>query len=115
MLQNQPIKINGDGQQTRDFIYVDDVVAACLKVMKVKQSEIYNIATQKEIKINYIFNKIKELSQSRVEEIHVDGLWGEQLRSALKISKAQKELNWQSKVGIEKGLEKTLNWFRENL
>ena len=109
----QPV-INGDGKQTRDFIFVDDVVEANMLAMKSKKPGIYNIGTAKETSINTIFRKIRELTGSKCKKIHGPALSGEQKRSCLDFSKAKKELKWQPKYNLEEGLEKTINWFKKN-
>jgi len=114
MLKNQEVVINGDGEQTRDFIYLDDVVNAGLLAMEQEKSDIYNISTGIETNINEIFKKIKELTNSDCEEIHAPEKKGEQKRSCLDNSKVKKELNWEPEYNLEKGLEKTVKWFKEN-
>jgi len=112
--RKQPI-INGDGKQTRDFVFVDDVVEANILAMKTKKVGIFNIGTAKETDINTIFKKLKELTNSKYREIHVPGKIGEQKRSCLDYSKAKKELGWQPKYSLEKGLQITVDWFKQNL
>ena len=111
---SQPI-INGSGCQTRDFVYVKDVVESALLAMKKEKSGIYNIGTAKETSINEIFRKIKELTGSNCQEIHGPEKPGEQKRSCLDYSKAKKELNWQPKYNLEEGLKETVKWFKEHL
>ncbi|MCD6147770.1 SDR family oxidoreductase [bacterium] len=108
---NQPI-INGSGRQTRDFVYVKDVVEAALLAMEKEKSGIYNIGTAKETSINEIFRKIKELTGSNCQEIHGPEKPGEQKRSCLDYSKAKKELNWRPKYNLEEGLKETVKWFK---
>ena len=112
MLKNQEVVINGDGEQTRDFVFVDDVVNAGLLAMEQEKSDIYNISTGKETNINEIFRKIKELTNSNCEEIYAPEKKGEQKRSCLDYSKIKKELNWGPEYNLEKGLEKTINFFK---
>ena len=114
MLKNEKVVINGDGEQTRDFVFVDDIVKAALLSMEQEKNGIYNIATNKETNINEIFKKIKQLTNSNSEEEHVPAKAGEQRRSCLDYSKAKQELNWEPKYNLEKGLEETINWFKEN-
>jgi len=114
MLKNEEVVINGDGEQTRDFVFVDDVVNAALLSMEQEKSDIYNIGTGIETNINEIFKKIKELTNSNTEEIHIPAKLGEQRRSCLDNSKAKKELNWKPEYNLEEGLEKTVKWFKED-
>ena len=114
MLKNEKVVINGEGKQSRDFVFVDDVVNSALLSIEQEKSDIYNIGTGKETNINEIFRKIKELTNSNCEEIHTPAKLGEQRRSCLNYSKAKKELNWEPKYNLKKGLENTIKWFKEN-
>jgi len=114
ILKNEEVVINGDGEQTRDFVFVDDVVNAALLSMGQEKSDIYNIGTGIETNINEIFGKIKELTGSNCEESHAPGKPGEQKRSCLDNSKAKKKLGWRPEYGLEKGLMDTIKWFKEN-
>jgi len=114
MLKNEEVVINGDGEQTRDFVFVDDVVNAALSSIEQEKSDIYNISTGVETNINEVFKKVKELTNSNCEEIHTPSKAGEQKRSCLDNSKAKKELGWKPEYNLEKGLENTIKWFKEN-
>jgi len=112
MLKNEQAIINGEGEQTRDFVYLNDVVEAALLAMKKEKSGIYNIGTAKETNINEIFRKIKEITNSNCKEIHGPSKLGEQKRSCLDYSKAKEELNWQPKYSLDNGLKETIKWFK---
>ena len=109
--KNQPI-INGDGLQTRDFVYVLDVVGAAVMAMQTEKNGIFNVGTSKETNINDIFSIIKKESGSDFKEIHGPAQKGEQQRSCLNYSKIKAELNWEPKISLEEGLKKTVNWFK---
>jgi len=113
MLNGEQPVINGNGKQTRDFVYVDDVVEANILAMKKNKVGIFNISTAKETNINTIFRKIKELITSKCKEIHGPAKEGEQKRSCLDFSKAKQELGWKPKYSLEEGLKKTVEWFKE--
>ena len=113
MLANEQAIINGDGTQTRDFVFVDDVVRAAILATESDKSGIFNIGTGKETNIKNIFIKIKELLNSECQETYGLQKIGEQQRSCLDYSKALKELNWQPEFDLNKGLEKTINWFKQ--
>lgn len=108
----QPI-INGNGKQTRDFVYIDDVVKANTLAMKSKKVGIYNIGTAKETNIITIFRELKKLTNSKCKEIHGPAQPGEQKRSCLDFSKIKKELGWQPKYSLGEGLKKTVEWFKQ--
>lgn len=107
----QPV-INGSGCQTRDFVYVDDVVQAAVLGMKSKKSGIFNIGTAKETNINAIFSKLRTLVGSESRAVHTHQKAGEQRRSCLDFSKAKMVLGWYPTHNLDNGLEKTVRWFR---
>jgi len=113
MMSNEQVVINGDGNQTRDFVFIDDVAKAAILAMESDKSGVFNIGTGKETNIKNIFRKIKELLKSDCQEIYDTKKAGEQQRSCLDYSKASKELNWQPKFDLNEGLEKTINWFKQ--
>jgi len=99
-LANKPLTIVGDGNQTRDFIYVSDLVEAIiLAAEKGKNSEIYNIGGGKETSINTI---AKMISDSKV---YIPKRPGEPDRSLADITKIKSELNWKPKIDIEEGVK----------
>ena len=96
--------IVGDGKQTRDFIHVYDLVDAIIKATeKGKNGEIYNVGSGKEISINFVANLIGG------DKFNVPKRPGETNRSLADISKIKKELNWQPKITIEKGIKDLFN------
>ena len=109
--KKQPI-INGDGKQTRDFVFVDDVVEANISALKKDKVGIFNIGTARETDVNTLFKKLRELTDSKCAKIHGPTLPGEQKRSCLDYSEAKRELGWQPKYSLDKGLKKTVEWFR---
>lgn len=104
-------KINGDGGQTRDYVYVGDVVKANVLALKTTEPKIYNIGTTKETDVNYIFNKLNTFAKTGFAEEHGPEKKGEQRRSQLSYKKIQDELGWKPDMDIEKGLEKTIEFF----
>jgi len=107
----QPI-INDDGKQTRDFVFVDDVIEANILAMKKDKVGIFNIGTTKETSVNEIFKKLKKLTYSNCKKIHGLEKPGEQRRSCLNFHRAKKELGWQPKYSLDGGLKKTIEWFK---
>ena len=103
----QPV-INGDGKQTRDYIYVDDVVRAnLLAVENLGKSAIYNIGTGREIDVNYLFQEINKHFGNRFEEKHGPAKSGEQKTSCLSYEKIKEDLWWEPAVAFEDGIKKT--------
>ena len=110
----QPI-INGSGRQTRDYVFVNDVVEANILALKKNKIGVFNIGTTKETDVNTIFRKLRNLTNSNCKEIHISEKPGEQRRSCLDYSKAKKELGWQPKYNLDRGLKETVEWFENKL
>jgi len=112
MLSGEPVQVNGTGEQTRDFVYVSDVVEANLKALESKKSGIYNIGSGIETNINEIAETMKEISESQSEITKAKANPGEQMKSSLSAEKAKAELGFEIKTTIKEGLEKTINYFK---
>ncbi|NCO83957.1 MAG: UDP-glucose 4-epimerase [Nitrospirae bacterium CG_4_10_14_3_um_filter_44_29] len=106
----QPM-INGDGLQTRDYLYVRDVVEANLKALRVNASGEFNISTGIETSVNELFSSLIRITGGDVNAAHGPAKKGEQLRSCLSYRKAQEILGWSPGVSIEEGLRNTVEWF----
>jgi UDP-glucose 4-epimerase len=111
----QPV-VNGDGEQTRDFVYVSDVARANLLSMKINIPEnVFNIGTGKEISINNIFQDLITIMNSTIKEKHGDTKLGEQRRSCLDSTMASRILNWKPEISIMDGLRNTCQYFQSNV
>ncbi len=108
----QPI-INGNGRQTRDFIYVDDVVEANLAVMGKEVLGTYNVGTGQETTINDLFRYLVELTKAGCKEIHGPARKGEQVRSVVESAKLREQLGWDPRVTLRDGLARTVEYFRQ--
>jgi UDP-glucose 4-epimerase len=108
----QPV-INGDGLQTRDFVYVGDIVAANLLVLDYPQEGIFNLGTGRETDILTIYLELQEILGSSLGPVHGPAKPGEQRRSALDSTRAQQLLGWEPRVGLVEGLTRTAVAFRE--
>ena len=111
LLKRQKPIIFGNGKQTRDFVFVDDVVRALILAMNIKKIGIFNISTAKETNVNILLKKMRVSMGYNIEEIYKAGNTEEQKRSCLDYAKAENELNWQPKYNIDQGLVKTIDWF----
>ena len=107
----QPI-INGDGKQTRDYVYVGDVVRANLKALTYDGNDIFNIGTGKETDVNELFRLLNGMTGGRAEEKHGPVKKGEQKRSVISYKKIEKMLNWKPEIPLEEGLRRTVDFFR---
>jgi len=107
----QPI-INGPGLQTRDFVFVKDVVNASILALEKNEMGVFNVGTAKETNVNTIFSKLEKLIGSNTKETHGPAASGESERSCLDFSKIKKVLGWEPQYDLDKGLSETVNWFR---
>ena len=115
LLKGQAAIVNGDGEQTRDYIYVGDVVRANLGALERGGGRAINIGTGIETSVNAIFRILRDLSGSPQEEIHGPAQPGEQRRSCLENLLALTELGWYPETALEEGLARTLSFFREKI
>ncbi|PJA98781.1 MAG: UDP-glucose 4-epimerase [Ignavibacteriales bacterium CG_4_9_14_3_um_filter_30_11] len=110
----QPI-INGDGKQTRDYVFVKDVVKANVKVLTDDKSDILNVGTGIETNVNEIFNTLNKIVDNGQVEKHGPVAPGEQLRSVITSDKFYKRHNWRPSTKLEVGLKETVNFFESKL
>lgn len=112
MLRNEPVTIFGDGSQTRDYVYVDDVVEAAMRASD-GEPETCDISTGIEISTGKIFEVLAGLTGYEQPVIHNDERPGDIARSMLDPAKAGRVWGWQPQVGFEDGVARTAEWFRE--
>jgi len=109
LLKGERPTIFGNGNQTRDFVFVEDVVSACLKAMEYKgKKEIFNIGTGIETSINELYKIISKLLKTKIKPKYAPEKPGDLKRSCLEISLAKRELKWEPKFDLKKGLQKTI-------
>lgn len=111
MLQKQQITIYGDGEQTRDFVYIEDVARANLLAMS-RGNGIYNIGTGISTSINALFELLKQITGYEFAPSYGPAKRGEVRRSCLDYTKARHELGWFPEVSLNDGLTRTVSWRR---
>ncbi len=113
LLSKKQPKIFGDGNQTRDFVYVEDVANANLLVLKKNtKTKIFNIGVGKETSVNELYNKIAKALNSNIKAKHTEAVKGEVKKIYLNIGKVKKELGWNPQTNIDAGLKKTIDWLK---
>ena len=116
LLNNTAPAINGDGEQTRDFTFVENAVQANIKAMfeqNVKtEGTVFNIAVGERVSLNQLIEILKKLIGTEVQQTYRADRPGDVRDSLADISKAQNALNYQPKVKVEEGLKYTLAWFK---
>lgn len=111
-LSNEQPVINGDGKQTRDYVFVKDVARANLAALEVDYCGPINIGTSLETDVNQLFHHLRALTNSTLPETHAPAKPGEQRRSVLAWNRAKDVLGWRPEVGLEEGLRQTVEFFR---
>lgn len=112
LLKGQQSLINGNGLQTRDYVYVRDVVEAVMIASDQQVNGIYNVGTGEETTVNDIFEQLKALTKVENKELHGPVKKGEQLRSVLNCSKLTEETGWEPTVTLAEGLAETVAFFQ---
>jgi UDP-glucose 4-epimerase len=110
----QPV-INGTGIQTRDYVFVKDVVKANLLTLNDDKNETYNVGTEIETNVNDLFKALNEIVGKGQVEKHGPAAAGEQMRSVISSEKLYKKYNWKPGITLDKGLKKTVDYFKNNL
>ena len=112
MLKGEAPTINGDGLQTRDYVFVKDVAAANVAALGHDGSGSFNVGTGVETDVVTLFRTIRDLTGADVPESHAEGKPGEQRRSVLSYALTEKTLGWRPTVNVRDGLAETVDWFR---
>ena len=114
LLAQKTPTINGDGKQTRDYVFVGDVVRANVAALETSHVGGINIGTGRETDVSTICRLLQRGTNSAIEAVHGPAKPGEQLRSCLETSLAGRVLDWRPEVSIEEGLKRTIAYYREN-
>ncbi|NND72674.1 MAG: NAD-dependent epimerase/dehydratase family protein [Rhodothermales bacterium] len=115
LLKGDPVTIFGDGSQTRDYVYVGDVVEANLRAIEHSNSGVINIGTGVETSVNELYSILADHLGVSTPANFEPARPGEQKRSVLDNTLAATSLNWRPAVSIEEGLRKTADWFKNQM
>jgi UDP-glucose 4-epimerase len=114
MLAGEQAVVNGDGEQTRDYVYVGDCAAANVMALTTeKANTIYNLGSGRGTSVNEIFDTLKDITGYELPRVHGPAKLGETRHIYLDASKARTELAWRPTVTLEEGLEETVAYFRK--
>jgi UDP-glucose 4-epimerase len=114
LVAGEPCVIFGDGEQTRDFVYVGDVIDAYMAAMGKGDAVVLNIATGLETSVNVLYRALADAAGVTDPPRYEPPRPGELRRISLAVDKARSELGWKPKTEIAEGLGITFDWFREN-
>ena len=115
MLNGEQTIINGEGKQTRDYVYVKDIVKANLLTLTDEKSSVYNVGTGIETDVNKLFSMLNEIIGNCQVEKHGPAAPGEQMRSVITSDKLFENLNWKPSTSLNDGLKHTVSFFQNNL
>ena len=104
--------IYGDGMQTRDFVYVEDVTDAMVRAARIGGARYVNIGTGRETSVLKLLEVIVEIVGADIAPIMAAPRKGEQMRSCLDPSLARELLAWEAWTPLEEGIEQTIGWFQ---
>jgi len=114
LLKNRSLTVFGNGNQTRDFIYVEDVAQATLQALfKKTRNKVINVSTNEENSINKLIKILSGITNIEVETNNEDPRQGDIEHNRLDNSLAIKELDWKPKTSFEEGLRKTLDFYKQ--
>ncbi len=113
LMEGQPV-INGNGMQTRDYVFVDDVVDANMAVITKKAEDVFNVGTGREISVNTLFDLLRQVIGLDLKAAYGPAKKGEQSRSLLDPTKLKMALDWEPRVDLEEGLRRTVEYFRKD-
>ena len=113
LLRGEECVINGEGTQTRDYVYVDDVVRANLLAAVTDELRAFNVGTGIETDVNGVFELLVQACDARAQAVHGPPKQGEQARSCLDIRAAAELLGWAPQMALPEGMRRTVDFFRE--
>ena len=113
LLSGQPCTVFGTGEQTRDFVYVDDVTDALLTAAERADGQLLNIGTGVETSVNDLYRTMAGMVGGPNDPVRGSARPGELDRSALDPTRAASELGWRPVTGLDDGLRATLDWFSD--
>ncbi len=114
ILEGRAATIFGDGEQTRDYIYVGDVVRANLAALETEASGIFNVGTGIETSVNALWAQLAEVSGANAPPVRAARRAGEQMRSAISSALAAAKIGWRPEVTLRDGLARTFRYFAEH-
>jgi UDP-glucuronate 4-epimerase len=114
MDEGKPIPLYGDGTQTRDFTYIDDIADGTIRALRPAGFEIFNLGSDHPVRLNYVIALLEKylgvkakIKRFKLHPADVTATWAH-------IDKAKKVLGWKPTMPLEEGIENTVNWFLEN-
>ena len=113
--KGQPIELFGDGEQSRDFTYVEDIVKGTIAAQKEIGYEIINLGGgNKPVSINQIIEQIESRLRKKVKVERKAFHKADMMTTWAEISKAKRLLDWEAKTSVNEGIQETVDWHQSN-
>jgi nucleoside-diphosphate-sugar epimerase len=115
ILKGQPPVIDGTGEQSRDFIFIDDILDAFFKILGNKKAygRVYNLGSGHTDSINKLTATLLKLTKSKLKPVHGPRRPGDPERTCADTTRVRRELKWRPKISLEEGLRRTVEWARK--
>ena len=114
IMDDTPLEIFGDGSQSRDFTYVEDIARGTVAALKPLGYEVINLGNNHPDKLSKAIELVEEYTGKKAEKVYKDFHKADIFATWADISKAKHLLNWEPKVGLEEGLKRSVEWAKEN-
>jgi len=116
-IKGEPLTVYGDGEQTRSFCYVSDLVAGMIQAMFIPgaRGEVINLGNPGEFSMNQLAERVKALTETSSPIVRMGARPQEIARRKPNIDKAKRLLNWQPTISLDEGIVQTVSWLREAL
>ena len=112
VIANEPVEIWGDGSVIRDYLYISDLIQACMLAIETSSIDTFNIGSGRGYTINQVIQLVEEVCSCKIEVLHSEDRDIDINRVVLDIEKAKKELGWEPNISIKEGLKKHYEWLQ---
>jgi nucleoside-diphosphate-sugar epimerase len=112
--EGRPVLINGSGEQSRGFTYVDDIAAGTLLALKNVGYEVFNLGGHEVMTINAVIELIEQLLGKKATRVHAPFHPADVFSNVADVSKARAMLGWEPQVGLQEGVQNLVDWYLAN-
>jgi len=112
--EGRPVLINGSGEQSRGFTYVDDIAAGTLLALKDVGYEVFNLGGHEVMKINEVIETLEQLLDKKANRVYAPAHPADVFSNVADVSKARAVLGWEPRVGLQEGIQNLVSWYLAN-